>query len=723
MIPNMFKIAGELTSTVFHVSARSLACQALSIFGDHSDVMAVRSTGFALLASNSVQEVMDTALIAQAATLEARVPFLHFFDGFRTSHEVNSVERVSDEVIRAMIDDELVLAHRSRGLSPDHPVLRGTAQNPDVYFQGRETVNPFYAACPAIVQKAMDKFAKLTGRQYRLFDYVGAKDAERVIVMMGSGAEAAHEAVDALVAKGEKVGLLKVRLFRPFSVKDFVAALPASVKSIAVLDRTKEPGAAGEPLYQDVVTALVEAGRAAKVVGGRYGLSSKEFTPGMVKAVFDNLSAKSPKNHFTVGIKDDVSKTSLDYPKDFITEPAGTVRCMFYGLGSDGTVGANKNSIKIIGEETDNYRPGLLRLRLQEGRHDHGQPPALRSKGNPLHVPGQRGGLHRLPRLHLPGAVRRAQRGRNGRDLPAEQPLPGQGDMGPPAQARAAADHRQEAQVLRHQRLRGGQGDRHGRPHQHDHADVLLRPLRHPAAGRGHRHASRMRSRRPTAARARRSSHMNYKAVDQAVAHLHRMDVPAKATSKIDMPPVVAAEAPGVRQGRDRHDHGRQGRRSARLRHAGRRHLAHRHHAVGEAEHRPGDSRCGTRRCASSAASAPWPARTRPSALKAYDPALLAKAPKTFKIHRRQGQGVRGQEVDHPGRPGRLHRLRHVRAGLPGQEQAGRRPQGHQHGRTRFRIRAAERENYAFFLSHPGLRPQQAQPEDGQGQPALPAAV
>jgi pyruvate-ferredoxin/flavodoxin oxidoreductase len=360
MIPNMYKIAGELTSTVFHIAARALAAQALSIFGDHSDVMSARSTGFGMLSSNSVQEVMDMALIAQAATLEARLPFMHFFDGFRTSHEVAKVEQLSADDIHAMIDDELVIAHRKRALTPDRPVIRGTAQNPDVYFQAREACNPFYMAAPTIVQNAMDRFAKIAGRQYHLFDYVGAPDAERVIIIMGSGAEVAHETVDALVAQGEKVGLLKVRLFRPFAVETFVAALPESCTSIAVLDRTKEPGATGEPLYCDVVTALSEMGVSRKVIGGRYGLSSKEFTPAMVKGVFDELKKKSPKNHFTIGIRDDVTHTSLDYDPEFSTEPAGTVRALFYGLGADGTVGANKNSIKIIGEETENFAQGYF---------------------------------------------------------------------------------------------------------------------------------------------------------------------------------------------------------------------------------------------------------------------------------------------------------------------------------------------------------------------------
>ncbi len=366
MISNMYKIAGELTTTVFHVAARSVAAQALSIFGDHSDVMATRATGWGLIASNSIQEVMDFALIAQAASLKSRVPFVHFFDGFRSSHEVNKVDELSPEVIKAMIDNELVRAHRSRGLSPDHPVIRGTAQNPDVFFQARETVNPFYIACPGIVQNAMDKFAELTGRQYHLFDYVGAPDADRVIVLMGSGAGTAQETVDYLVRQGEKIGVLKVRLYRPFSPEDLVKALPASVKIIGVLDRTKEPGATGEPLYQDVLTAVTETfqnGQAPfsdlpKIVGGRYGLSSKEFTPAMVKGIFDELGKEKPKNHFTVGIVDDVTHTSLSYDESFSTENPNTVRAVFYGLGADGTVGANKNSIKIIGEETDNYAQG-----------------------------------------------------------------------------------------------------------------------------------------------------------------------------------------------------------------------------------------------------------------------------------------------------------------------------------------------------------------------------
>src|ERR1044071_5955493 len=368
MIPNMYKIAGELTPTVIHVAARALAAQGLSIFGDHSDVMAVRATGWAMLASNSPQEAQDLALIAHAAALESRVPFLHFFDGFRTSHEVAKIEQLALPQLRAMISDQLVRAHRARALSPDHPFIRGTAQNPDIYFQGREAANPFYLSCPSIVQKQMDKFENLTGRRYRLFDYVGAPDAERVLVIMGSGAEVAHETIEALTRFGEKTGLLKIRLYRPFSAKDFVAALPPTVKAIAVLDRTKEPGAIGEPLYLDVVAALSQslaeeenaARNLPKIIGGRYGLSSKEFPPAMVKAVLDELKKSHPKNHFTIGINDDLTYTSLEFNPAFSTEDPGTVRAIFYGLGADGTVSANKNSIKIIGEKTNQYAQGYF---------------------------------------------------------------------------------------------------------------------------------------------------------------------------------------------------------------------------------------------------------------------------------------------------------------------------------------------------------------------------
>jgi pyruvate-ferredoxin/flavodoxin oxidoreductase len=366
MIPNMFKIAGELTPAVFHVAARAIATHALSIFGDHSDVMAARSTGWAMLASSSVQAAHDLALVSHASTLETRVPFLHFFDGFRTSHEVNVIDAIDDDVLRAMIDEHLVRAHRERALSPDHPVLRGSAQNPDVFFQAREASNPYHQIVPQVVQFTMDRFAELTGRRYHLFDYTGDPEAERVVVLMGSGVGAVQETAEVLRGAGEKVGVLEVRLFRPFSAQAFVDALPTTVKAVAVLDRTKEPGAPGEPLYQDVVTSFVEAVAARRreampvVVGGRYGLASKEFDPAMARAVFDELRKDEPKRGFTVGIVDDVTHTSLDVDPAFTTEPDDVVRAVFYGLGADGTVSANKSSVKIIGDSTDLYAQGYF---------------------------------------------------------------------------------------------------------------------------------------------------------------------------------------------------------------------------------------------------------------------------------------------------------------------------------------------------------------------------
>jgi pyruvate-ferredoxin/flavodoxin oxidoreductase len=368
MIPNMYKIAGELTPAVFHVAARSVAAQALSIFGDHSDVTAARATGFAMLASRSIQEAHDVALIAQAASLESRIPFVHFFDGFRTSHEVNKIELLDEEVMKEMIDDDLVFEHRARGLSADHPSIRGTAQNPDVFFQARESVNPFYDKTPEITQRAMDKFAKLTGREYHLFEYAGAPDAERIIILMASGAETAEETAKFMAAQGDKVGVITVRLYRPFAVENFLQTLPKTTKAIAVLDRTKEPGADGEPLYKDVASVVLESIKNGSapfngqpvVVGGRFGLSSKEFTPGMVKGVFDELKKDQPLNSFTVGIEDDLTHKSISYDPSYEIEGADIVRCVFFGLGSDGTVGANKNSTKIIGEETGNYSQGYF---------------------------------------------------------------------------------------------------------------------------------------------------------------------------------------------------------------------------------------------------------------------------------------------------------------------------------------------------------------------------
>ncbi|HSK07238.1 MAG TPA: 2-oxoacid:acceptor oxidoreductase family protein, partial [Acidimicrobiia bacterium] len=360
MLPNMYKIAGELTPVVIHVAARTIATHALSIFGDHSDVMSARQTGFAMLAAGSVQEAHDLALVSHLATLESRVPFLHFFDGFRTSHEVAKIEVIGDDVLRLLVDEDLISAHRLRALNPNRPVLRGTAQNPDVFFQAREASNPYYDLVPRIVETAMGRLAAETGRSYGLFDYHGAPDAETVMVMMGSGSGAAIEAVDRLVGQGAKVGLVMVRLYRPFDVPAFLGALPTTVKRLVAMDRTKEPGAVGDPLYLDVVTALAEGGRAAQVYAGRYGLSSKEFTPAMVAGVFDEVAGESPRRHFTVGIVDDVSRSSIEYDSEWWHEPEDVTRAVFYGLGSDGTVGANKNSVKIIGEETPLYAQGYF---------------------------------------------------------------------------------------------------------------------------------------------------------------------------------------------------------------------------------------------------------------------------------------------------------------------------------------------------------------------------
>ncbi|MGF1671075.1 MAG: pyruvate:ferredoxin (flavodoxin) oxidoreductase, partial [Balneolaceae bacterium] len=368
MMPNLYKIAGELTPAVVHVAARTVATHALSIFGDHSDAMAMRMTGMALLSSNSVQEAMDMAMIAHAATLESRIPFIHFFDGFRTSHEVQKIDQLSPEIMKKMIDDEWIINHRNRALTPDKPVLRGTAQNPDVFFQARESVNSYYIACPEIVQNTMDRFAEYTGRSYKLFQYHGPEDADRVIILMGSGAETAHETVDNLNEKGEKVGLIKVRLYRPFSMRHLIEAIPDTVKGVAVLDRTKEPGSAGEPLYNDVLAALQENrteewkafNNDFKVINGRYGLSSKEFTPPMILRIFDELNEEKPKNHFTIGIHDDVTHTSLDFETDGWDSDEELFEGLFYGLGADGTVSANKNSIKIIGDNTDFFAQGYF---------------------------------------------------------------------------------------------------------------------------------------------------------------------------------------------------------------------------------------------------------------------------------------------------------------------------------------------------------------------------
>ncbi len=544
MIPNLYKIAGELTPTVFHVAARSLAAQALSIFGDHSDVMATRATGFALMASSSVQEVMDFAIIAQAATLEARVPFIHFFDGFRTSHEINKIEQLTKEDLRAMIDDKFVHAHRARALNPDHPFIRGTSQNPDVYFQGRETVNPYYLKTPAIVQKAMDKFARLTGRQYHLFDYVGAPDAERVIVLMGSGAEVAHDTVEYLVERGEKVGVIKVRLYRPFSARDFVAALPETVKVVAALDRTKEPGSAGEPLYLDVVAALKEQGReSVKVIGGRYGLSSKEFTPAMVKGIFDEMTRPEPKNHFTIGINDDVTHTSLAYDPSFNIEPDDVIRALFYGLGSDGTVGANKNTIKIIGEETDLYAQGYFQYDSKKSgsvtvSHLRFGPRPIRqtcliSKANFVAC-HQFTFLEKFDVLEaaMPGATFLLNAPYEADEVWDKLPRKVQEEIIAKKLDFYVIDAYKIAKEV-------GLGGR---------INTIMQTCFFALSGVLPRDEaiSRIKEaiKKTYAKRGEEVVRMNYEAVDQALAHLHKIEVPAEATSTIEMPPVVPPEAP-----------------------------------------------------------------------------------------------------------------------------------------------------------------------------------
>ena len=479
MIPNMYKIAGELTPTVFHIAARSLAAQALSIFGDHSDVMAARATGWAMLSSASVQEAQDFGVIAHAATLESRIPFLHFFDGFRTSHEISKIDIVSDDVLREMISEDRVIEHRARALSPDHPVIRGTAQNPDVYFQARETVNPVYKACPQIVQRAMDRFAELTGRQYKLFAYHGAPDAERVIVLMGSGGETAHETVDFLNAQKANVGVLKVRLYRPFDAEAFVDALPKTARKIAVLDRTKEPGAGGEPLYLDCVNALYEQNRRdIDVVGGRYGLSSKEFTPAMVKAIFDNLKKTTLKNHFTIGIDDDISHTSLPFDPEFSIEPDDVVRAQFFGLGSDGTVGANKESIKIIGENTPNFAQGYFVYDSKKSgamtiSHLRFGPRPIRSTY--LISNGQFIACHQPFLLESYDVLERSC---SERDLSSEFTVRSATRLRASARKRSAQINRATREIFCHRRAQGCARMRHGWPDQYGYADLFLCHLR-----------------------------------------------------------------------------------------------------------------------------------------------------------------------------------------------------------------------------------------------------
>ncbi len=549
MIPNMFKIAGELTPTVFHVAARAVATQALSIFGDHSDVMATRTTGFALLSSGSVQEAHDAALIAQAATLRSRVPFVHFFDGFRTSHEINTLCVLSDAEIRAMIDDDLVRAHRARALNPEHPCVRGTAHNPDTFFQARETVNPYYAQLPQIVQASMDSFAALTGRQYHLFDYQGSADAERVLILMGSGAETARETADALRRAGERVGVLQVRLYRPFSAAHLLAALPESCRAIAVLEQTKEPGASGEPLYLDVVESLAQAlshGRRARmprIIGGRYGLSSKNFSPAMARAVFDELKEPTPRNGFTVGIIDDVEHTSLAFDARFSIEPDDVVRAVFYGLGADGTVGANKNSVKIIAEGAGLHAQGYF---VYDSHKSGAQTVShLRFGPRPIHAPylvdsanfiacHQFHFLHRLDVLKLaaPGATFLLNSPHETGEVWSRLPRSVQQQL---------IDKKLKFFVIDGSRVaqEAGLGGR---------ANTVLQTCFFAISGVLPREEAirqiKESIRRTYGAKGEAVLEQNFRAVDESLARLHEVEVPARATSPFDRPPTVPASAP-----------------------------------------------------------------------------------------------------------------------------------------------------------------------------------
>lgn len=554
MLPNMYKIAGELTPTVLHVAARSLAAQGLSIFGDHSDVMAVRGTGYAMLCSNSVQEAMDMALIAHAATLETRIPIVHFFDGFRTSHEVAKISEISHEAVRKMISDELVQACRDRALNPEQPVLRGSSQNPDVYFQGRETVNAWYQKMPAIVQDVMDRFAALTGRQYRLFDYVGAADAESVIVLMGSGAEAVHETVEHMQARGEKVGLLKVRLYRPFDAGALLAALPSSVQKIAVLDRSKEPGADGEPLYKDVLGAIARAqisgqspfAQLPQIIGGRYGLSSKEFTPGMIKAIFDELDKPQPKNGFTIGIHDDLTHTSLEWDDTFRTDAAGKVNCaLFYGLGADGTVSANKNTIKIIGESTDwhaqgyfvydSKKSGAVTISHLRFGDDPIRSSYLIEKGEAKFI-----GCHQtvfLERYEMldyaaPGAVFL---------LNTSAPASEVWNTLPRRMQQQIIDKNIQFHVIDAYKVAQdvGMGQRINTIMQTCHFAISgLLPREQAIA------AIKQAAEATYGKKGKKIVELNFRAIDSAVANLHQVVIPDKVTSLFERPPVVAANAP-----------------------------------------------------------------------------------------------------------------------------------------------------------------------------------
>ena len=590
MIPNMYKVAGELTAAVLHVAARSLAAQGLSIFGDHSDVMAVRQTGFALLASASVQEAHDMALVAQAATLRTRVPFVHFFDGFRTSHELNTLELLADDDLRALIPDELVRAHRERSLSPERPFIRGTAQNPDVYFQARETVNPFYARTPGVVQEVMDELGERTGRRYRLVDYSGHPEAERVLVLMGSGAETARETVSYLQARGERVGVAQIRLYRPFPAQELVAALPATARRVAVLDRTKEPGSLGEPLFLDVLAALSEAHADGerelmpKVIGGRYGLSSKEFTPGMVAAVLDELARERPKRRFTVGITDDVSHTSLPYDDALDIESPDTVRAVFFGLGSDGTVGANKNTIKILGSEEGLHAQGYF---VYDSKKSGSQTIShLRFGPQPIRAPylvsgASFVGCHQFGQLPRKEVLDRAAPGAT-LLLNCRHPPDQVWDALPREVQERMLEKRIELYVIDAGRIARAAGLA-GR------TNTILQTCFFAISGvlEPEQAIERIKTsiEKTYGRRGAEVVTRNQAAVDAAVEGLHKVELPGRVTAAHDSPPLVPAHAPEFVRTRDRGDDGRARRRAAGQRPAGGRHVPERHDGVREAQH------------------------------------------------------------------------------------------------------------------------------------------
>ena len=707
MIPNMYKIAGELTSYCMHVSARTVASHALSIFGDHSDVMACRQTGFAMLASGSPQEAHDCAAIGQAATLQCRVPFLHFFDGFRTSHEVAKIEQLLDDDLRALLSDDLIATHRQRALSPEHPVLRGTAQNPDAFFQAREACNLYYDACPAFVQKAMDQFAAIVGRQYHLFDYVGHPQAERVLIMMGSGAEVAHEAVDWMVARGEKVGLIKVRLYRPFSIENFVKALPASVRAVGVLDRTKEAGAIGEPLYLDVVTAIREARTSGSlplavdpaIVGGRYGLSSKEFTPAMVKGVYDNLALPKPKNHFTIGINDDVTHLSLPYDTSLDIEPESVRRCVFFGLGSDGTVGANKNSIKIIGEETSNFAQGYFVYDSKKAgavtiSHLRFGPNQIRSSY--LVRQANFVACHQYEFMDkydvtgfaAPGAV-----------FLLNSPFPADTvwDEMPIEVQQEIIDKKLEFYVIDAYSVGRdtGMGTRINTIMQtcffaisgvlpRDEAIAQIKHAIEKTYGkRGHEVVREELCGRRSDAGQPAQGHGPRQGDGDGAPLADRL-----------------GGRTGLRQERHRAHARQQGRPPAGERVSDRRHLAHRDRPVGEAQHRAGHPRVGCRDLHPvQQVRDGLPAR-RHSREGLRPGAALGRAAH-LQVDGLQGRRIQGHEIHHPGCRGRLHRLHAVRGGLPGQGQGESEAQVPRHDPAAPAARGRARPTTTFFLDLP----------------------